>query len=287
MKKLLVPFDFSDCAYNALDFARILAKEKQLELFVLNVVEVPVVTSAYSLSGDWATMPSGAPVDLGFIDTLMENNKQELNKVVNAERFSDIMVHPLQDTGSVTLSLEQAIQKNGIDLVIIGTHGASGLSEFFVGSNAEKVVRAVSVPVLTLKNRISHRPRLIVFASDFSEESERVFIKVLEFAKLFEANIHLLKVNTIESFETTREINEKVDLFCQKFGKEYPLAVYNDYVREAGIRHFAKDIEADVIALGTHGKDGISRFFSGSVSEELVNHSPLPVFTVNLKREED
>jgi len=63
-----------------------------------------------------------------------------------------------------------------------------------------------------------------------------------------------------------------------------PFTIYNDHSKEAGILHFCKRHQSDLIAIGTHGRKGISRFSIASISEELVNHSFCPVLTLNFKK---
>jgi nucleotide-binding universal stress UspA family protein len=112
-----------------------------------------------------------------------------------------------------------------------------------------------------------------------------VFPTVQKFASFFGARIHLLKVNTLESFETTRESKQAVEQFIANHNiQDYEFTLYNDLVKEVGIIHFAKDINADIIALGTHGRNGLNNMFSTSITEDLVNHSFCPVFTVNFQR---
>jgi len=83
----------------------------------------------------------------------------------------------------------------------------------------------------------------------------------------------------------TSQSERKIKEFLEKYrATDYPFTIYNDHSKEAGILHFVKDIKADLIANGTHGRKGISRFFQSQHFGELVNHSFCPVLTLNFKK---
>jgi K+-sensing histidine kinase KdpD len=166
----------------------------------------------------------------------------------------------------------------------MGSHGASGFKEMFVGSNAEKVVRMSDIPVLVIKNE--HDDFSIddfVFASDFKNDSKETYRQATEFAMAFGAKIHLLMVNTAGNFTTTKRANERINAFIEDYSfKNYSVNIYNDDSVEKGILNFSKDIDADLIGISTHGRQGIAHFFNGSISEDLVNHAKRPVITFKI-----
>ncbi|WP_317171459.1 universal stress protein [Tamlana sp. I1] len=123
----------------------------------------------------------------------------------------------------------------------------------------------------------------VVFASDFADESKPAFEKALSFAKLWDAKIHLLLVNTPNQFITTKQANERFKKFTKDFSSEkLPVIIYNDVTIEKGIINYSYSIDADLIAMSTHGRKGISHFFNGSISEDLVNHAKRPVLTYKI-----
>ena len=91
-------------------------------------------------------------------------------------------------------------------------------------------------------------------------------------------------VNTPADFKTTVEAQELMNNFVKGMGAEnYTLNIYNDTSIEKGILQFAKDKKAQLIGMSTHGRKGISHFFNGSVSEDLVNHANMPVITFKIQ----
>jgi nucleotide-binding universal stress UspA family protein len=123
----------------------------------------------------------------------------------------------------------------------------------------------------------------MIFASDFNKESKTTFGRVIDFAKLFDARIHLLYINTIHNFNTTKNIEKRIADFMADFDfSNYTTNIYNDISIEKGILSFARDINADVIALNTHGRSGLSQLFNGSIGQELANHALRPVITFKI-----
>jgi K+-sensing histidine kinase KdpD len=145
-------------------------------------------------------------------------------------------------------------------------------------------VRTSDVPVLVIKKKHeSFNINTIVFASDFKEESKSSYKKAIEFAEQFNAKIHLLLVNTPNKFITTKLANERIYNFVSSTNfSNYTINIYNDVTVEKGIMNFSESINADIIAMSTHGRQGISHFFNGSISEDLVNHAKRPVITFKI-----
>ena len=173
---------------------------------------------------------------------------------------------------------------NKIDLIIMGSHGTSGIEELLIGSNAEKVVRLSEIPVLILKKDINEaRFDNFVFASDFSEEVKKPFQKMIEFAQIFTAKISLVMIATPNSFKNTIDSEKKMKQFVKNFDiQNYSLHIFNDTNIENGIINFSKKINADLIGLCTHGRTGLAHFFNGSIGEDLVNHATKPVITFKI-----
>ena len=193
------------------------------------------------------------------------------------------------ETSPLPDAVEDVVKKHHIDLVLMGSNGASGAKELFIGSNAEKVIRSASVPVLVIKNpheklKIKH----IMFGCDFSKRFLKPFEKALKLAKLFGAKVDLVYVNTPYQFLTTHEINHRMQEFLKEaehVRQHYETHVYNDIRVETGILNYVKDNKIDLICMFPNGRKGIAHFFNGSISSDLVNHSNTPVLTIKLEKE--
>ncbi|MEB2784025.1 universal stress protein [Algoriphagus persicinus] len=283
MTKVLVPFDFSEQAQNALDFAIALASSfDTVEISVLNVVEIPSSFGMGTMGGG-DVMP--AMDDQRFIIELINRRKEQLKEMEskyagNSYAFSTKIV-----LGNAFQSISSAIVEEGPDLVIMGSKGTSGIEEILVGSNTEKVVRTASCPVVTVKAYTDPRKfKKIVFASDFRESQDELANRVKTLQKWFDADLYLVIINTPGTFETTRESANRIKLFVNKYQIKHAVAeIYNSNSEEAGIVEFAEDIKADLIAMATHGRTGLVHLFTGSIAEDVVNHAKRPVWTFKTK----
>ena len=171
-------------------------------------------------------------------------------------------------------------------MIVMGTHGVTGFQESFMGSNAERVIRNAEIPVLSVKTKMkSSKIDSIIFATDFSAETELVLPAISKLSELFKARLVLMKIITMVDFQSTHEAEKQMEAFRKKTKLyNYSTQIYYAYSREEGIRSFSENAGADIIALGTHGRHGLAHFFKGSIAEEVVNHASLPVLTLNFHK---
>ncbi len=282
MKRILVPTDFSDYSRIALQFAANLAQKIAGRIYLVHVFDDNGVNLPGSVgSGAWAGSIESDEFPL-VIDRL-RRIKTNMQHFIKESAVPGVNIYDNVEGGLPNLKINQAAEKYNCDLIVMGTHGAKGFQEMFIGTTTEKVVQYATRPVLAIKENVNFNPSKIVFATDFSEESDDVFESVKSFAEIFNANIHLLTVNT--SDVNRDQIASRIQEFQRVHKAEHlQYTIFNDKKTEAGVRHFAKRFGADIIAIGTHGRHGIARFFNPSISEELVNHSFCPVLTVNFKK---
>jgi len=282
MKTILVPTDFSEQAQAALDLAYGIAKKNSATVQLLSVVEAPQGTS-FSAMGE-VTTPDG--MDSMFFVQLMRRQRERLEKLVKDPKYQDISVEGEVEIGNPFENISQNIADRDVDLVVMGTQGSSGMEEILVGSNTEKVVRRAKCPVLTVKEAVDPDTiKDIVFATNLRNTPEKLMNELLKLQKLFDAKLHILCVNTPSTFETDRFYKDGIKSLVDKYKIEnYTMNVYNDDVEEDGIVFFAEDINADMIALATHGRTGISHLLSGSIAEDIVNHAKRPVWTFSIRK---
>lgn len=274
MKRILVPTDFSIYAENALKAAAQLAKKHNAEILLLHMLELPNQMSDAISSG------KSIPEVMFFIQKAKDT-------------FTEIFDRPYLDGIEVTefIQFEKAFdgilrftKKNEVDLIVMGSHGASGVEEIFIGSNTEKIVRLSDVPVLVIKkDEGEFSPKEIVFASDFSNETKVPFLKMKDIASKLDAKINLVTICTPNSFKTTDAATATMEAFAHEFVlSNFSITIYNESNIEKGILNFANKINADLICIYTHGRTGLAHFFNGSITEDIVNHTQKPVLTFKL-----
>ena len=275
MKRILVPCDFSDPAVQAFKFAVEIARQSGGEVILLNVIELPVMS-------DSVLMPS-LSFEEAFIKDMKTHSEKNFSKM-KSKWAGDVKVTALIEYGSTTPSIRDFVQDNKIDLVVMGTHGATGMKEFFIGSNTEKIVRTSPVPVISVKGptKISSIKN-IVFPNTLDLDQEELTLKVKSVQNFFGASLHVLYVNTPSRFRPDVDVKKEMKAFAKRFMlKDYTLTIFNDYTEEEGLRNFVAESKSDMVVMATHGRRGLNHLMSGSIAEDAVNHLQYPIWTFKI-----
>ena len=281
MKKILVPYDFSDVALNALDLSIQFADEFESTVTLMNVIEHPTISSFKTMG-----VNDYDPLENVYIMKLIEQVKAKMEEIMANPQYSDVDLNYKIVMGNPVNELATEVAEQEVDIIIMGTTGSSGLDEFFVGSNAEKIVRHAKCPVITVNEKVDMEDiDEIVLATDL-ERTGGEFIKQLKVLQhAFGAELRLVRINTPANFQDSHGDMKKMKAFAEKHGLEdYSMDVYNYSNEEDGIIMYASDIDAGLIAMGTHQRTGLNHFMNVSVAEEVVNHAKRPVWTFNIDK---
>jgi len=274
MKRILIPTDFSVHAEEALKVAAQIAKENNSEIYLLHMLELPTQMN-YAIAED-----RNIPETVFY----MKKAHEAFQKIKESPYLDGIPVIEAVQFEKAFSGILSFSKKNDVDLIIMGSHGASGIEEILIGSNTEKVVRMSEIPVMVIKKGLDeYKMKNFVFASDFADESKKPFQKMVDFAKSFDAAITLVTICTPNSFKTTATTQKTMENFAAEFDfKKHSMHIYNAINIEKGILEFAGSANADLIGICTHGRTGLSHFFNGSISEDIVNHTATPVITFKI-----
>ncbi len=278
MEKILVPIDFSKESFHALDLAyQIARKTDENKLILLNVIEHP---SGATFSAMGAGLPTHMSDNL-YILQLLKRVKTDLQAIMDDPQYAGTDIVYDIKIGNPYKGISETIVEHEADLVIMGTTGVSGFDEVFIGSNAEKVVRYAKCPVITVRNKVNITDiGDIVFASSFKGDAGDYIARLKKLQKRFLAKLHLVKINTPNNFERDKVNMQLLESYAKTNELEnYELHTYNDITEEDGIISFAEEINADMIAMTTHGRTGLAHLFSGSIAEDVINHAKRPVWT--------
>jgi len=275
IKNILVPTDFSKCAMYAAKVAAKIAKKLDAKLHFIHVIEVPVVTYDVGMV-NFESLPQAM-----FMKEIANKNMTQL---LGEDFINGVATSWSIEYDAIYKRINQYVEKEQVDLIVMGSHGASGFNEILLGSNAEKVTRYASCPVLTIKKEHDDFDiENIVLASNFYRESKIMFKGFKEFMGLFNAQLHLVKVITPSNFESTPRSKKVMNDFVEAHNLDNcTLNIYNYENEEDGIMTFSDEINADMIVIGTHGRTGISHLFKGSIAEDVLNHAKRPVLSIKI-----
>jgi nucleotide-binding universal stress UspA family protein len=283
MKRILVPTDFSKPSQIAIETAADIAKKANAELILLHVVE-EASGDSFNVEGEMNT--SGNWEDRIFTLKLIERAKKQMAKLTEDPKLSGIKVRQELRVGTPFHGMRTIITERKVDLVVMGTAGHTKLEEMIIGSNTEKVVRHSNCPVLTVHKK-PLRPdfKNIVYATAMSKDEEIFSRVVRKTQELYDSTVHLVRINTPGNFQRDIVVKKYMQDFAKKLQlKNFTINVFNDLSEEEGIVYFADSINADMIAMATHGRTGFAHVLAGSIAEDVVSHSKRPVLTFVTKQ---
>jgi len=274
MKRILVPCDFSEPAQEAFKFALTIAQQSKGEVHVLYILDMTFLRGNPSLSHNYA-------FNVNFLKEMEEEANSNFQKMWQKFSPRTLAVKFHQRIGSLVMDIESYIQANGIDLVIMGTHGAGG-SKW--GSNTEKIVRNAPVPVIAIRKNPDGEIKKIVVPI-VPEHRDREFAERLkEIQRFFKSKLHLLWVNTPGNFKSDPQSQVELSRYAQTYNlTNVSLSIRADHTVEEGVLRFARETRTDMIAIGTHGRKGLDHWFTGSIAEDIVNEANYPIWTFTLR----
>ncbi|WP_254545869.1 universal stress protein [Halomarina pelagica] len=278
LERILLPTDGSDGAAVATEHALAVADRFDAELVVLNVVDE-------------------RSLDLG----LGEDPLRERGDAIVAAAVERADAAGVPATGEVTVGVpDRAIREyaaaRGIDLVVIGTHGRTGVRRYLLGSVTERVVRLSDAPVLTVRpsddDRYEPYERLLV-PTDGSERAAAAADWARTIATAYDATVHVLSaVDTATlGFDVRSDaLVASLEAAAETAVEELATTLRDDGIEvrtsvEYGPPHGAildavGENDVDLVVMGTQGRSGIERYLLGSVTEKTVRTCPAPVLTV-------
>lgn len=212
-----------------------------------------------------------------------ENSDEEGIKAKLEPHSQGVSYRYMHKRGSVFKGILSASEEVDASLIIMGTHGVTGFQEFWMGSNAYKVVSSAKCPVLTMREAKPDGIKTVVMPIDTSFESRQKAPYAVALAKKFGATIHVLGVSVDKDKETEYQVAAYTRQVMHSFDEEGVTYVHEK--RLGGnitniTQEYAASVKADVILIMTEQEPQIGSFFLGKFAQQMVNHSPIPVMSV-------
>lgn len=278
MKKILVPLDFSKVSLIGFEVACDIARRTNADITLLHVIE-EVTTTSYEISA------SGTAEEENIEDKLVKQARSHFLKLMEESRHRELRLTPRLCVGNLLHAIQTIGREEKTDLIVMGTKGRTKLEEMLIGTHTDKVVRHSKCPVLSVsKMPVTMEFRNIVYASAMSPEEEAFsrFVKMAQ--ETYHSTIHLVRINTRSNFESDQTAKSRMQEFARRLDlQNYTINVFNHSNPEEGILHFADSVNADMIAMATHGRTGIAHLIEKSVAEDVASHARRPVLTFAVK----
>lgn len=273
MKKIIVPCDFSSPSLEAVRFAADIARKSKGQITLLHTIALPTLYNPNVIMA----------FEAEYMKDVREKALTELEKVRSKYIGTNVRVATEVLFGQLQFLLNKQIKDKKFDLVVMGTSGASGIKEYTIGSNAEKVVRNSTIPTICVR-KSPPQIKNIVFPVIPDREEEKLITEVKVLQNFFDAKLHIVYINTPGLFKRDTDTMPKLEKFAKRFMlKNYTLNIFNEGNQEEGIINFSKRVKADMVAMHTHGRKGLAHLASGSIAEDVVNHIECPIWTLKLK----
>ena len=274
MNKIVVAIDFSECSINAFLHSMSIAEHCNGELILLWVQKAQSEKEKYE---EKSTDPS-RDVQKAFEELIAKYQPEHPGVKISWKIRKGKIYKEVTEEAKLTKAM----------LIVTGTHGASGFEEFWIGSNANKIVTSSYCPVITIRGGINiQRPlKKIVMPIDSAEETRQKSSFVGYIAKKHDAEIYILKLYTSK----LKTMRQKVDFYAVQvagyFAEEkltcHVDSVVCENISDATIEYASK-IDANLIAIMTEQETTTANIFLGPYAHQMVNHSPFPVLSIHPK----
>jgi nucleotide-binding universal stress UspA family protein len=275
MKKVIITgIDFSDCSINALDHAIDIANRAQADVIMV-----------------WVNRPETGK-DIYKVDP-----KQIINEAT--KRFEALVRsrQPMLKGGKISYQIRKgkvykeivmAAEELDAFLIVVGTHGASGFEEFWIGSNANRIVSATERPIMTIRGGIDIKKPIsrIVMPIDSTVESRQKVPFTTLIAKYYDAEIHILALFSSPMDEIraiVREYVNQVKVYLTENQVNHTVVELDaDNLTNVTIDYAIK-IDANLISIMDEQETTTANIWLGPYAQQMVNHSPIPVLCIHAR----
>jgi nucleotide-binding universal stress UspA family protein len=273
MRKILVPLDFSNCSKTALMNAIKMAERMQMELLLYHSVVVPV------------GFAEGAPVggiDMGF-EEMEEQCRKDLKALIAEFPLLEKIPHrEVLQYGSLSESVNELIEKEDIALIVMGTHGATGLGGALLGSNAYHVMKHVDLPVIALPEGADiSKMKHIALAGDYlSLPRPELLHIVIDIAKAFFAQIHIIHIDKGHVVVKDQiDIARSLERYLKNTNHSFHFRVFEDV--DEGLIEFSKEMNIDLLAMVAKQHSFFDRLRKGSHTKKMMLEIPMPLMVLH------
>ena len=274
MKKvIIVAMDFSEGAIDALKFAIVTANAIHANIMMVWVDKKKLSSTVYSNASD-----PRLEVKKRFEHLIAENT----------DEFTGGKFLYKMRNGRVFKEVTNQAKYHDAYMIIAGTHGTSGFDEFWMGSNAYKVVAHAECPVLTLRNfdGLNKNISKILLPIDSTRETRQKVSFTCFLAKQLDAEVVVLSVYS-SKVDTIKMLVDNYAQQAAKYCEENEVKFSLDSIEAENITNctieFAKDNNIDIISIMTDQESAPMNLFLGPYAQQMVNHSPIPVLSIRSK----
>lgn len=272
MKHIIVPIDFSKESINGLRLAITFANRFNCDIQMVYVQKYPTDLT-----------PGRFEEEHRHAEKMFEELVAEYSpKMLVSDNLTFIV-----KKGKIYSEVVNQAHAFEDSTIICSTHGASGFEEFFIGSNAFRIISATECPVITIRHGSMPRDiQKIILPIDISTDTRQKVPVTAEIARTFNAEVHVIAVATIQTDEIDLKLNAYTKQVCS-YLKDRDIRFQTASLRGDNITNitieYALDVNADLVSIMTEQNIALSDFVLGSYAQQMLSKSPIPVLSVTPK----
>ena len=273
LQEILVPVDFSECSDNAVRQAIAIAIRTGATVNLLHAVNIPLA------------LPEPGLISIGDLEKeaakKLAKMAEEITHWLDRERLRKVEIRYQVKVGFVSDEVLQFAEKNSIDMIVMGTHGDGGAVSSIFGSNASTVMQKARCPVFVIPDNAEFRGiRQIAFATDMLEIDVDTVTRLIDFARHFEAKLHILHILGSGDFlspEQAAAFKERFNEVANYDNVSFHMVAADGRSTTQAIEDYALENEIEVMAIQNKERNFLEKLLHGSVSKKLVVHAKLPL----------
>ena len=273
MSNIIAAIDFSDCSINALEHAVSIAR--------LVILDVHMI---------WLNNPSVTKTTI-YSDSssdLIEEVKNQFNGLIEKYKgqLPETQIDYVIREGKVYREILDEAKEMGSLCVVLGTHGASGFEQFWIGSNANRLVSFAHCPVITLRAgvNVKHHLERIVLPVDSTIDTRQKVPFTAFLARIFEAEIYVVSLYASKYKAIRARVDEYTDQVIE-FLEDEGISYHRDAIEVDNVTtstiEYATRIKANLISIMTEQETSPFNLLLGPYAQQMVNNSPFPVLSIN------
>lgn len=272
MNQIIVPIDFSEESMNGLELAVMISSKTRANIQLVYVMKQS--SDFYQVSKDEEKRSA-------------KNKLQEIKSRYENKLGSGVKLSFIIKKGKIYDEVVEQVESYDDSIIVVSTHGASGFEEFFIGSNALKIITASERPVITIKHGVVPRNiRRILLPIDYTRDTRQKVPYTLKMAKSFQSTVHIMGISTGQDQELSQRIKSWMNQVSEYF-TENDVAVNTTYQRGENvtdiIAEYVRKEKIDLISIMTDQGTAISNFILGSNAQQLISKSEVPVLCITPK----
>ena len=273
ISKILIPTDFSEVANNALQYAIQLAKKTQAEIHILYVKNIPIMDNSFPNNVYQTYMIE--------VDEFTKKSFEDLTSKFFKNAEVKFKTHTA--FGFIQDEIQDFSEKNEIDLIVLGTTGASGIQEILIGSNAASVAANSAIPVLIIPPTSNFEEIIhLVYATDYNEPEFPAVSRLAYFANLYDADVSILHVKSdYDNFFDAEHNFFSRNKNAPEFKKWKIIKLPKDGSIIESINTFITNNHSNMIVMAKHNRNFFDKLFHISLSKKMAYHTKIPLLVLN------